>query len=273
VKILWAFIQLEWTRGVSWVQNFMQAFAGGLAKLFLNVGFGINTAFWTVVYGIQDAIDWVVAGIAKIFSTVIGNIASKVAYLMELVGAVDDGTSQKVADLSQNINAGIDQTKAQRAGERDQKLSNFKGLWDEKIQGVNQWMAEGMQGRDAEIAAKRAELDAAIAEAKKATNASASPAGHASPTGLDGAVSPTAPDGESAVVPELDTTALSAALADRMGTVQTKMETLGTFNAAAVSQVGIGGSATERTAKATEETAKNTAKIARAVEDNELAFE
>jgi hypothetical protein len=260
VKILWSFIQLEWTRGVSWIENFMQAFAGGVAKMFLNVGFGINTAFWTAVYGIQSAIDWVVGSIVKVFSTVLGTISSKVAYLLELVGVLDEGASQGIEDLSSNLNAGVDQVRASRMAERDQKLADFKGLWDEKLQGVNSWMTEGMQGRDAEIAAKRAELDQAIADAKQArlTKGKGDEAGA---------------DTGAPVVPELDTSALSNELAQRMNTVQLKVDTLGMFNTAAIGEMGVGGTAAERGLQAQEKTARYSERIMNAVESNDLAFE
>lgn len=262
VKILWAFIRLEWTRGISAVENLVQAFAGGVAKIFLNVGFGINTAFWTAVYGIQDAIDWVVGGIIKVFSTVIGTIASKVAYLLELVGAIDEGTSEKIANLSQSVNAGVDQVRAQRMGERDQKLANFKGLWDEKVQGVNDWMAQGMQGRDAEIAAKRAELDQAIADAKRARNA---PPPSGGPDD-EGGGTPPPPPGP-------DTTDLSQQLADLMNRVQLKVDTTGTFNATALDEMGVGGTAAERGLQAAEKTARNTQDIRDSLAGNALTYD
>lgn len=262
VKILWAFIRLEWTRGISAVENVMQAFAGGVAKIFLNVGFGINTAFWTAVNGIQDAIDWVVGGIVKVFSTVIGTVASKVAYLLELIGAIDEGTSEKIANLSQSVNAGVDQVRTQRMSERDQKLTDFKGLWDEKVQGVNDWMAQGMQGRDAQIAAKRAELDAAIADAKRARNAPPPSGGPDDDTGG----TPPAPPGP-------DMTDLATRMADAMNRVQLKVDTTGTFNATALSEMGVGGTAAERGLQAAEKTARNTQRMADSIEGNALTYD
>jgi hypothetical protein len=99
VTILGSFIRLEWTRGVAWAENLLQAFAGGVAKLFLHVGFGINTAFWTVVDGIQTAIEWVIAGIVKLFTTALGTVASKVSALLELVGAHDAGTAALIKNV------------------------------------------------------------------------------------------------------------------------------------------------------------------------------
>ena len=259
VTILWAFIQLEWTRGIAAVENVMSAFAGGVAKLFLNVGFGINTAFWTVVDGIQTAIDWVVGGIAKVFSTVLGTIGSKIAYLLELVDVLDEGTSQQIADISTSLNAGIGQVQASRKADRDERRSDLQHLWDEKIADVNDGMAGGMERRDAEIAAKRADLDRAIAEAKQARTSPAKP----DAAGSD-------PDSRA---PALDTTALSAELAQRMNTVQLKVDTLGTFNAGAISEMGVGGTAAERGFQAQEKTARNTERIMNAVESNDLAFE
>ena len=263
VKILWAFIQVEWTRGISWIENIMQAFAGGVAKIFLNVGFGINTAFWTVVYGIQNAIDWVVGGMVKVFAAVLNTIGSKVAELLELVGVLDEGASEKIANLSANLSAGVDKTRASRMAERDQKMGDFKALWDEKIQGVNDWMATGMQGHDAEIAAKRAELDQAIADVKQARSAKASGKEDHGPGAESGA--PGAPD--------LDTAALSADLAARMNTVQLKVDTLGTFNTSAIGEMGVGGTAAERGIQAQEKTARNTERIMNTVESNPMAFE
>jgi hypothetical protein len=258
VQVLWAFIQLEWARGVAAVENLTQAFAAGVAKAFLHVGFGINTAFWTVVYGIGNAIDSVVSGILKAFSSVIGTIAAKVTTLLELVHAVDQGTSQKIRGLSQGFNAGVDQQKQQRGVERDQKLGEFKALWDEKIGDVNQWMASGMQARDADIATKRAALDKAIADAKQARIATKPPADQNS-------AGQPAPAATSPVGADLD--GLSQELAKRLNTVQLKVDTVGTFNPAALGEMGVSGTAAERGFQAQEKTARFTERIMNVVEN------
>ena len=260
VKILWAAIQLEWTRGVAWIENIMSAFAGGVEKLFLNVGFGINVAFWTAVNGIQAAIDWVIGGIVKAFSTVIGTIAAEIADLLNMVGALDEDTSQKIANLSSTITTRVDEVRAGRSDERDQRVGNLNGLWDQSIANVNTRMADGMTGRDAEIAAKRAELDAAIAEAHRARTATAE-----KDNGADGS-------GDAPATPEFDTAALSSELAQRMNTVQLKVDTIGAFNTSAIGEMGIGGTAAERGLQAQEKTARNTERIMTSVESNNLSF-
>jgi hypothetical protein len=205
----------------------------------------------------------VISGIVKAFAAALDTIGSQVAGLLELVGVLDEGASQELTNLSANLSAGADQVRANRMAERDQKMADFRALWDEKIQGVNDGMAKSMQGRDAEIAAKRAELDQAIAEVKKARSVTAG--------GKNERQLGAEPD--AAGVPELDTAALSAELAARMNTVQLKVDTLGTFNTSAIGELGVGGTAAERGTQAQEKTARNTERIMNAVESNDLAFE
>ena len=69
--------------------------------------------------------------------------------------------------------------------------------------------------------------------------------------------------------------ALQAALdrlPDTIAAEASKLDVVGSFNAGAVGQLGVGDSTTERTAKASEETARNTKRLLGLLDDPGLEF-
>ena len=69
-----------------------------------------------------------------------------------------------------------------------------------------------------------------------------------------------------APLPEID-------LPDITQRAQSVLDVSGTFNASAIAQLGVGSTATERTAKASEETARNTKRIIQKMDEEGATFE
>jgi hypothetical protein len=257
-KILWATLTLEWERGSSVLLNLWDAAVAGFAQLFASAWYGIQEVFWTVVYALADAWDWWIGGLTKAWNTAVGWIAGKLAQLLELVGLADQGLDLRIQTETTQQNAGVDQQRQQRLVARDQNLASLAAERDAVQAGISQDLADTVMRRDAGVEQARAELDAALAQAKQQrTTVERQMQGPGQqPVPVD--------------LPDLD--ALRNALDQIPATVTAEAQRLdvtGSFSAAAIGQLGVGDSTTERTAKATEETAKNTQRIARALDDSD----
>jgi hypothetical protein len=260
VKVAWAFIKLEFTAGINAVTNFVQAFATGVAKIFLNIGFSINYAFrWAftqVMNGLDSLAGYILGVYADLLSKVGGIIkkigdatqASGLASAMGM-GIAASGASavgQDLVNLGGAARTAVDTTVAQRKASRDRSLDDFGNLWDEKIQSLSDWLTEGMSRRDEKVAQLQAELNDAVAAAGKAK------------ADFDKANKDRAA-GAGLAVGEVPLGALVSQLEN------IKASTSGTFNANAAGGIGFGSSVAERTAKAAEQTSKNTKIIADAI--------
>jgi hypothetical protein len=257
-KIVWATLKLEWERGTSFLLNFWDAAVAGFAQIFASAWYGIQTVFWNVVYALADAWDWVVGGITKAWNTAVGWIAGKLAQLLELVGLADKGLDLRIQTETDQKNAGVDQQRQQRSSARDKDLANLAAERDAVKAGISQDLADKVIQRDAGVEQARAELDAALAQAKQER------------TAVERKVQGPGQQPVQVDLPDLD--ALRTSLDQIPATVTAeaqKLDVTGSFSGAAIGQLGVGDTTTERTAKATEETAKNTQRIARALEDGD----
>jgi hypothetical protein len=262
-RIVWAGLKLEWERGTAFLLDVWDAGVAGFAQIFASTWYGLQEVFWTVVYAIADAWDWVVGGLTKLWNDAVGTIAAKLASLLELLGLADEGLSLQVSQETTTKNTNVDAERQNRSQKRAQDLASLDQERQAVKSGISQDLTTKMQERDAGVDQARAELDAALAQARTAR------------TTMERRVQG---PGEPQANPNLpDLEALRASLEGLPNTVAgeaEKLDTAGSFSAAAVSQMGIGNTATERTAKAAEETAKNTQRILRALEDSDgLAFD
>jgi hypothetical protein len=263
-RIVWAGLKLEWERGTSFLLDVWDAGVAGFAQIFASTWYGLQEVFWTVAYAIADAWDWMVGGLTKLWNNAVGTIASKLASLLELLGLADEGLSLQVNQETTQKNTTVDEERQGRRQKRAQDLANLDQERQAVKAGISEDLTAKMQARDAGVDKARSELDAVLAQAKSARTTMerrVQGPGDAPQANLN--------------LPDLE--ALRASLEGiptRLAGEAQKLDTAGSFSAAAVSQMGIGDTATERTAKAAEETAKNTQRILRALEDNDgLAFE
>jgi len=259
-RVVWATLKLEWERGTAFLLNFWDAAIAGFAQIFASAWYGIQEVFWTVVYALADAWDWVVGGITKLWNNAVGWIAGKLAQLLELVGLADQGLDLRIQTETEQKNTTVDQQRQQRSQGRDTDLASLDAERQAVKAGISQDLADTVTQRDAGVEKARAELDATLAEAKqqKADVQARVQGPGTTPVQVD--------------LPDLD--ALRNSLDQIPATVTAeaqKLDVTGSFSGAAIGQLGVGDTSTERTAKATEETAKNTQRIARALEDNDGA--
>jgi hypothetical protein len=266
-KIVWTTLKLEWERGTSFLLNFWDAAIAGFAKIFATTWFGIQEVFWTVVNSIADAWDSVIGGITKLWNNAVGAIASKLASLLELLGMADQGLTLTVEQQTTSDNHAVDDRHAQRSQARDQSVASLEADRQSVLQGITQDLTDKLTERDGGVDKARAELDSALAEARQQrtkVNDRMSGKGEAN--------SPT-PDASATELPDLSAlTDQLARMPETLDVAAQKLDVTGSFNSAAIGQLGVGDSAGERTAKASEETAKNTQKLLRAAEDGQQVF-
>ena len=255
-RVAWALVKLEFTRGTSAVMNFAQAFAGGIGKIFLNIGFGINYAFTWAFNKVVDVIQAVGGWILNFFAGIVVKIGEQIRDIGMAAGrsrikglaSAGYGTAELGADLivkGEQAKGVVNKEVADRKAAREQDLSDYSALWDEKIAGINDWMAKGVQNRDNDIASREDELKAARDEmvaSKEAFDKSS----QAKADKIQGM----------ADIP-------LGGLINQI--TQIKDSAAGAFNTIASFGMGAGSTAADRTAAATEQTSKNTKIIAEAI--------
>lgn len=252
-RILWLTLQLEWQRGTAALSSVWTDAVTGMALLFTEVAFGIQRAWIAVVSSLTRVWASFASGVGSLWNEVQGFLAKRFTELLALFDdSIDVAAVQQAIDVETTVrNQALAAEAAVAGSDGEQQIAAL----EREREAVTTAIAEENLARQdetaADLARARAEFEAAIAQAR---------AGRAA---IDSRLSPAAPDAPDLALPDLD--ALSTALSQ-------KLDTTGSFNAAAIGQLGVGDSTSERTAKASEETAKNTQKLLRAAEDGQLVF-
>ena len=281
-KIMWLTLKLEWEKGIAWLSKLWLDFRNffirlsydafyGAVKACLVVWHGLEVAWiettawlsnvWTrFCQGIGKAWNWAGTQVSKAWSWLRGlfddSFDSDAAY-----AGADAWLEQENQKVDQGANAAVKAREAEREAQRkredeiheramrsvdEEQTAKKKALEDEYDQRI--------AAAQAEVDAARKEWQDAIGEAKKKRQA-----GEDEDKALD---LPRGPD-------DYDFEGIGQAVAE----VRRNMfAARGTFNAAAIPGMGIGGVG-ERTAKATEATAKNTQKLLEHAKLGGLEFE
>lgn len=257
-QVVWATLKLEWQRGTAFLLNVWDAGIAGFAKLFTSAWYGIQDVFWNVVDGIADAWDWVIGGITRMWNQAVGAIAGKLAELLEFVGLADEGLSLQVTEDTRQTIVADDARRSERMQERVQAGADRDQERQAIITSIDADLVDQVQKRDGGVEGARAELTAALAEARQ------------SRTAVERRVQGPGEAPTGGGVPDLE--ALRASLDQLPGTLTAeaaKLDVTGSFTAAAIGQLGVGDSASERAAKASEATATNTRRILERIEDGD----
>lgn len=260
-QVVWAGLKLEWQRGSAFLLDLWDATIGGLAILFTQGWYGLQEVFWTVVYAIADAWDWVIGGITRLWNEAVGFIAGKLAYLLELLGLVDEGVTLAIEQETQDRTLRAEGERRQRSQARQQDLSQQAAFRNDVVDSIRQDLGQGVLDRQAEVDQARSEFDQLLQQARDAR--AGTEAGARSP----------APEEPTVELPDLDR--LTASLESLPSTITAESEKLdvtGSFTAAAIGQIGLGDSASDRTAKASEQTATNTTRMVRLLEEGGMEF-
>ncbi|MBA2479064.1 MAG: phage tail tape measure protein [Planctomycetes bacterium] len=256
-RILWLTLKLEWQRGVGFLKSIWIDATTGMAIAIAKGLFQVQTIWAEVVGSLTNVWTTFTNGIAKAWTTTSGFLAKSMA---KLAGLFDTGFD--VAGVTQQIDqeviqrtTAIDEDAAVQQAQQDERINGIQSDRDAVLQDLGDQSVSDQQTIADDLATTREEFQNALAQAR------------AKRTETEKRVSGDPDDPPTLVLPDLD--ALSASL----DVAAHKLDVSGTFNASAVGQLGVGGSASERTAKATEDTARNTARIVREMGESGLEFE
>ena len=260
-QVAWAGLKMTWTEGTAYISDVWQAAVSGFAVVFTQTWYGLQEVFWRVVYAIADAWDWVVGGITKLWNRTVGYIAGKLNYLLSLLGLADREVTLAIEQETSQRNRQFDDRRGQRRQGRQQALTQRADFRQQVVAGLRDDAGQAMLQRRAEVDQARAAYDALLQQARAAR--SDAEARRVAP----------APEAPTVELPDLDR--LMASLDNLPATITAEAEKLdvtGSFTAAAIGQIGLGDSASDRTAKATEQTASNTSRMIRLLEDGGMEF-
>jgi hypothetical protein len=264
-RVAWAFLQLAWERGLSVLGHLWDTALAWWAQAFVTAWFGIQQVFMMVVNALANAWDTLVGSLSARWNTAVGAIAGKLASLLELMGVAEEGLTVSVERQTTQDNEAVQDRRAQRSQAREQGVVGLEAERQAVLQEISDDLAQRLSQRDAGVDQARAELDAALAAARQQRAAVSE--------GVSGTGASAVASDATAELPDLAAlTDQLARMPEALDLATQRLDVTGSFNAAALGQLGVGDSTSERTAKAAEETARNTQKLLRAAEAGQLVF-
>ncbi|HMN39714.1 MAG TPA: hypothetical protein PKE29_02645 [Phycisphaerales bacterium] len=279
-EILWLALKVIWQQGVAALNKAWLAAKEFFVSTAYSMWYGALAAAEIVFHALEVAWIETTAFLSKTwtnfatgFQMIWEEASSWVAKrMLEIQGLFDSGLDvdaakknvdqqleSRLVELENQAQRDVDAREKQRAMDRKQSADIHDATMAQIGQGFEDAQKELKDKTDAELAQSQADLEAAkqrladaIAEAKRKRENMPQTGPGRTPDDLMSRFN----DG-------------IASLSDLMGR---QISVRGTFNAAALSGLGAGSDAADRTAKATEQTAKNTKKVADAVANGGLAF-
>jgi len=260
-RIMWLGLKMAWTTGI-----------GALERLWITFTKGFQAAFWTAAKGIAEGILSVARSAKSLWSEFVGGLKAIDAWVeKEIVNTTiklttDDDKQdavieqnekryrKKVMGIKRNMDAEIASSDAYFDKKRQQVQKNYDAKMAEIGKGIIAATGEIKAAQDA----AQAELDAAVAEAKRnrtqyKPDDDKGPEGLAGPEGLEGKVAK--------LLGDLQSGMSASAGGGFSGDLQS---VTGTFGAMMLGGLGAGHTnIQERTAKAAEATAKHIKRIDR----------
>ena len=260
-RVLWLGLKLEWQKGIGFLDDLWTTAVFGWAELFTNGWFNIQVSWAKTLSDIAVAWAEFANGFLSIWNNLEGAIASGLASLQGVfdtsidVPAVQAAIQQEITTRNETLTTDTTQTKATAetrvASIEQDRQTTLTSLMEER--------QTALADTGSQVEAAKLAFSAALTEARTARKKS------------DERVS-----GPSETPPTNDL----SGLLDRLGTIPeiltaqaAKLDVTGTFSATAISNLGVGSTAADRTAVATEATASTTAKLLREMQDSGLEFE
>lgn len=272
-RILWLSLKAAWQRGIFelnalWLgfkEQFLSIATGafyGAVALVADAFYGLRRIWTQTINFWSDMLDRFAGYFIKTWNELTGYLAKQ---FTKLQGVFDASINVKA------VNRSIDrETKTKNEGVSRRNLDARLGregdlqAIEQERKGVLSAIAieagsEDTQRR-AKFAGELAESEKALEEARVEWKAAIEQAKNLRASGKG------EPGTDQPKLPEIN-------LPDITQRAQSVLDVSGSFNVAAIAQMGVGDTATERTAKASEETAKNTRRIIQKMDDDGATFE
>lgn len=271
-RILWLSLKAAWQRGIFelntlWLgfkEQFLSVATGafyGAVALVAEAFYGLRTIWTQTINFWSDVLDRFAGFFVKTWNELTGFLAKK---LIEFEGVFDssidvEAVNKRIDQETQQKNA---QVSRRNLDARLGRESDLQGIEQERS-GVITSIAEMASKEDAQRRAKFAseltESEKALEEARGEWKAAIEQA-KAERSVKEAEVVNRTP------LPDIN-------LPDITQRAQSVLDVSGTFNASAIAQLGVGSTATERTAKASEETARNTKRIIQKMDEDGATFD
>lgn len=271
-RILWLSLQVAWKKGIAILTKYWTDFTSSIDRVFTDAFYGLVLIGTDVFYDLQetwalttkffgDTLDDFIGFFYKVWNEAVGWLAKKIAYLASFF--------DQSFDLDA-INKGIDEETTRLNRSHDKQDSGAgearnHAIADIEIERAGTLAAINKEADGVDATRQKSDFDA-ISKAEEELNQARKEWADAIAQAKQEKESATQP-----IVGKARADLLDAAPA--VQEAQAKLDTAGTFNAAAASGLGFGGTAAERTAKATEETARNTKRMWQKMNDDELSFD
>lgn len=283
-KMLWGLLQLEWRKGINflnqhwiaWKAFFLDVFSNAVssaAAVFINGWAGLQSAWLNLTGFFLDAWNTFTNGLLKGWRTASNFISKGILRLMSFfdssidVAAASKALDDELAGKNRAGDSARDRAIQERERERQRRLAEIEagrtGALGELRSMTDSAQASRQSQFEKDLAESQAAVDAARREFEEAREDAAIARMQSEVNAINTAG---AGGGGGAIPPNLtDAAEATSAAIGKADSVR------GTFSAFAAAGLG-GGSAADRTAKATEETAKNTKKLERKVEELKPKF-
>ncbi|HEV8068697.1 MAG TPA: phage tail tape measure protein [Planctomycetaceae bacterium] len=163
-QVLWAFLKLEWTKGVAYINGVWLDAKTFALETWSSVGFSIAETFETAFAAVGQAWAWTVATMQSLWHGFVGNLASigkkilesmgpvlsylgyDVGELVDKLGQVDEAESGASNKVEQDYAA----DKSKRDAARDQTKKNYSDAYADKIAELEQAKKEAKEKGTAE---------------------------------------------------------------------------------------------------------------------------
>jgi hypothetical protein len=278
-RVLWAFLKLEWTRGVNFLETKWAEFKDGFIMTAYDAMHTVRSLWESGVHAITlawingtAAMKTVWANFTAWHARTVESLANWMAKRWIEIQAMFDDTidvnvaqkyidqqsAQRFQQIEKDKTQAIDNAEAQRTQreqaaeqEHQRKLAQISGDHAKAI-------ADLQNAHNQQVAGAAGELDAALKQYQDAVDSVKKLKPSATGGALPGAGRPE--------LPKLDN------VGSAIDSAVKKIGVRGTFNAASLQGLLAGGRVEDRIAKASEETARNTRRIERAITDNGITF-
>jgi len=270
-RILWLSLKAAWQRGIFelntlWLgfkEQFLSIATGafyGAVALVAQAFYGLRTIWTQTINFWSDVLDRFAGFFIKTWNELTGFLAKK---FTELQGTFD--SSINVTAINKRIDQETQQKNAQVSRRNlDARLGregDLQGIEQERKGVISAIAVEAGNvdnQRQAKFASEMADSEKALEDARSEWKAAIEQA----------RTQRSSKESESAnrTLPDIN-------LPDITQRAQSVLDVSGTFNTSAIAQLGVGSTATERTAKASEDTARNTKRIIQKMDEDGATFD
>ena len=183
-QVLWAFLKLEWTKGVNYINGVWLDAKTFALETWSSVGFSIAETFETAFGAVDEAWAWTVATMESLWHGFIGNLASigqkileTLKPVLEFLGIGVEGlidqlgqVDQAEAGASNKVEQEYAAAKAKRDGDRARTKQNYSDAYADKIADLERAKKEAKEKGTAEAQDAYDKAKANLADTVDAAN-------------------------------------------------------------------------------------------------------